>query len=74
VDEAGAFIRASEKDLRAAESSAAFAVGDRIRHAVMGEGTILDIDEGKSAFLIQYDSLSTPRKISFKAKLERAEG
>jgi len=46
-------------------------VGDRIRHAVMGEGTILEIDEGKCAFLIKYDSISTPRRISFKAKLEK---
>ncbi|MBR6654129.1 MAG: DNA helicase UvrD, partial [Oscillospiraceae bacterium] len=71
VDEAGAFIRSSERDITAVELVAGFAVGDRIRHAVMGEGTILEIDEGKSAFVIKYDSISTPRKISFKAKLEK---
>lgn len=73
VDEAGAFIRSSERDMSAVAKVAGFAVGDRIRHAVMGEGTILEIDEGKSAFVIKYDSVSTPRRISFKAKLERVE-
>jgi len=73
VDEAGAFIRSSERDMTAVELVAGFTVGDRIRHAVMGEGTILEIDEVKSAFVIKYDSISTSRKISFKAKLEKVE-
>lgn len=71
VDEAGAFIRSSERDMTAVESAAGFAVGDRVRHAVMGEGSILEVDEDKKAFVIKYDSISTPRKISFKAKLEK---
>jgi len=73
TDEAGAFIRAAERDMSAAQHPVGFAVGDRIRHAVMGEGSILEIDEGKSAFVIKYDRISTPRKISFRAKLERIE-
>ncbi len=71
IDEAGAFIRSSERDMNAISQAAGFAVGDRVRHAVMGEGSILEIDEGKSVFLIKYDNLSTPRRISFKAKLEK---
>mgnify|MGYP004532838405 CR=1 FL=1 len=73
VSDAAAIIRASESSMISGEEYSSFAVGDRIRHAVMGPGTILDIDSAKCAFLIKYDSLSTPRKISFRAKLMREE-
>lgn len=51
-----------------------FTPGDRVTHSIMGPGTLLDLDRDKSAYLIQFDSLPTPRKISMKAKLEREVG
>lgn len=39
----------------------------------MGEGTIVDIDMSKNAYIISFDGLETVRKISFKAKLELIE-
>ncbi len=45
--------------------------GTRVRHSVFGPGTVLDADTGKGAHIIQFDDISTPRAVSFKAKLER---
>ncbi|MCB6993894.1 UvrD-helicase domain-containing protein [bacterium 210820-DFI.6.37] len=48
-----------------------FASGDRIRHKVFGCGTILELDQEKSAYVIQFDEMDTPRSIAFRVKLER---
>ena len=45
--------------------------GTRVRHSVFGPGTVLDADTDKGAHVIQFDGISTPRAVSFKAKLER---
>ena len=45
--------------------------GQRVRHQVMGPGTVIEVDLAKGAHLVKFDSMSTPRAISFKAKLER---
>jgi len=44
---------------------------ERVMHAAFGPGTVLSVDMDKGAHLVQFDSMSTPRKISFRAKLER---
>jgi hypothetical protein len=36
----------------------------------MGPGTVLDVDEGRGAYRIQFDALPTARAVSFRAKLE----
>ena len=48
-----------------------FAPGQRVRHKIFGPGTVLGADIDKGAHLIRFDDLSTPRSVSFKAKLER---
>jgi DNA helicase-2/ATP-dependent DNA helicase PcrA len=45
--------------------------GDRVRHAVFGPGEILAIDAEKSAYVIRFDSLPTPRSIAFRIRLEK---
>jgi DNA helicase-2/ATP-dependent DNA helicase PcrA len=55
------------------EKEAAFAVGQRVKHAVFGKGTVLDIDTAKRAHIVRFDEVSTPRAISFRAKLEALE-
>ena len=47
-----------------------FSVGQRVRHAVMGPGTVIEVDTGKGAHLVKFDAMPTPRAISFRAKLE----
>ena len=57
--------------MAAAERLPEFSPGDRIRHSVFGVGTITGTDPEKSAYLIQFDGLSTPRTITFRAKLQK---
>ena len=45
--------------------------GQRVRHAVFGEGTVMDVDNNKSAHIIKFDAIDTPRTISFKVKIEK---
>lgn len=49
---------------------AKFAVGTRVKHHAFGVGTVQSIDTQKRAYLVQFDTLPTPRAISFKAKME----
>ena len=48
-----------------------FAPGTRVRHAVFGAGTVLDIDPVQRSQLVQFDAMPTPRAISLRVKLER---
>lgn len=70
IREARAAIESSQRDLLAQETLATLVPGQRVRHAVFGLGTVLDVDLEKAAHVIQFDELSTPRSISFKARLE----
>lgn len=56
-----------------AQMSAApsYAKGDRISHSVFGQGTIKDVDTEKRAYIIQFDSLPTPRALSFRVTLQK---
>ncbi|MGI6256090.1 MAG: ATP-dependent helicase [Acutalibacter sp.] len=47
--------------------------GQRVRHFLFGEGTVLETDGETGAHLIQFDGMKTPRKISYKVKLEKLE-
>lgn len=47
-----------------------FFQGQRVRHKVFGEGTVMEVDIDNSAYLIQFDAMDTPRGISFRAKME----
>lgn len=69
IAEARSYIQYSEKYLPENLKSSLFPIGARIRHEYLGEGTILDVNTGKSAYLIQFDGIPTPRTISFRVKL-----
>lgn len=47
-----------------------FPPGKRVRHRVFGEGSVLEADDRKGAYLVQFDSMETPRSISFRVGLE----
>ena len=55
----------------AEDDGTALPVGQRVRHAVFGPGTVLDADMDLQSHVIQFDGMETPRRISFRAKLER---
>ena len=47
-----------------------FIEGQRVRHKVFGEGTVIEVDMDHSAYLVQFDGMDTPRGIAFRAKME----
>ncbi len=63
-------VETNEKMLELHSRGPAFGPGDRIIHSIMGAGEIMDIDRDSNAYLVKFDTLPTPRKISMKAKLE----
>ena len=73
IAEAKDYIAYSEKYLPGRAEENAFGVGARVRHAIMGEGTVEALDFEARAYLVKFDCMATPRAISFRAKLERAE-
>ena len=60
-----------DKYLREDDGDGTLPIGQRVRHAVFGEGTVLDVDLNKGAHVIQFDGMGTPRSISLRAKLEK---
>ena len=73
IRDARAYISLSESMLPAREAAPAFAEGDRIRHAIMGAGTILSVDTDRGAYVILFDSAQTSRTLSFRVGLEKEE-
>ena len=71
IKEAEDYIELSRKYMPDSESDIVFPVGQRVRHAVFGTGTVTDVDRDRGAHVIQFDSMDTPRKISFRVKMER---
>lgn len=74
IGEARDYIQYSEKYLPENLESSLLPIGARVRHEYLGQGTVLDIDTGKGAYLVQFDGIPTPRTISFRVKLPRISG
>ena len=51
-----------------------FKAGDRVMHRAFGAGTILEVDSDDSCYIINFDRLETPRRITFRVKMERVTG
>ena len=69
LQEAQNFTRHSQS-LLPEEEAPILPEGQRVRHFLFGEGTVLETDRDKGAYVIQFDGMATPRKISFRVKLE----
>ncbi len=48
-----------------------FAAGDRVRHKVFGEGTVLSVNEELQTYEIDFERLDGSRRIQFRAGLEK---
>ena len=70
IEETRAYIRQSSQWFSAEEDSTLLRPGTRISHTIFGTGTVEEINSEKNAYIIRFDDLPTPRKISVKAKLE----
>ena len=71
IQEAREYVERSIRWMPERENDVLMPEGQRVRHSMFGDGTVVGIDADKGAHIVQFDSMATPRKISFKAKLER---
>ncbi len=73
IREAREYVALSERFLPEEEQKGRFSVGQRVCHAVLGPGTVVELDLDKGAHVVRFDGVATPRAISFRAKLEALE-
>ena len=73
MQEAREYVDRTEPYLPQEEDQWILPVGQRVRHALFGLGTVLEVDKEKNAHLIQFDGMPTPRVISARVKLEKQE-
>lgn len=71
IQDAKYYIESSHRYLPEDDSTIVFPIGQRVKHFMFGTGTILEVDMNKAAHVVQFDEMETPRRISFRAKLER---
>ncbi|WP_026671095.1 ATP-dependent helicase [Butyrivibrio sp. AE3006] len=63
------YIDNESRFLKGAEKMNLLEPGQRVRHAILGMGTILELNTEDQSYLVQFDEMETPRQISFKVKL-----
>ncbi|MDF2906113.1 MAG: pcrA [Herbinix sp.] len=68
VGDASFYIEQNERKLTG--DNKRLKIGDRIRHSVFGNGSIIDMNEEISSYIIQFDTMETTRSISFRIRLE----
>lgn len=68
--EAQRYISSAHNRLKGLSRQQKLNVGDRVRHDIMGNGVIEDIDEERMAYVVKFDELPTTRKINFNANLK----
>ena len=71
IREARYAIASSERYMPQDDSAITFSVGQRVRHQMFGPGTVVEVDMERGAHVVQFDDMATPRRISFRAKLEK---
>ncbi len=74
LDEAQAAYALVDLHIAQAQSIGCASRGARIVHPVFGEGVVCDLDDVKRAYIVDFDSLDTPRAISYRAKITVLEG
>ncbi len=65
------FISYSDSALEKRTALADLVAGDRVRHTILGIGTVVEVDDAKKQYTIAFDGMATPRKLSFKAPLKK---
>ena len=73
VAEAREYITSNAGLLASGADPQLYDVGQRLRHDILGAGTIIDLDTDRAAYVIKFDSVETPRALSFRIKLEKCE-
>ena len=73
VREARDYASRLDARLKDGSETPAFSPGDRVLHGIFGPGTILETDTENEVYTVRFDRLDTPRRLTFKVKLDRAE-
>lgn len=73
IKEAREYITLSSKYLLQDEEVSCYPIGQKVKHAVFGIGTVTNVDREKGAYEIQFEQMETPRTIAFRVKLEALE-
>ena len=68
--EARSYIASSLRTMAQSAGNQCLQPGQRVKHSIFGTGRILEVDRDRSAYLVQFDEMPTPRNISFRARLE----
>jgi len=71
LEETRKYVDTTSSYLYNQDDSKVLPVGQRIQHFIFGTGTILGVDLHMSAHIVQFDDMETPRKVSFRATLEK---
>ena len=71
VNDAQRYIEDSNTVLAKLTSLSGLKVNDRVEHHIMGKGTIIEIDETKHIYSVQFDGVPTVRNLSFKTTLKK---
>ncbi|SDJ75005.1 DNA helicase-2 / ATP-dependent DNA helicase PcrA [Lachnospiraceae bacterium G41] len=69
IKETKEYVELSDK-LLIKDKSDLFPEGSRVKHMILGEGTIVSTDQEMQAYVIKFDGSETERMISFKVSLE----
>jgi DNA helicase-2/ATP-dependent DNA helicase PcrA len=64
------YIENESRHLKGAEKLNLLEKGQRVEHAILGPGTVLDINLDEESYLVKFDGMETPRQISMKVKLK----
>ena len=72
IEDARAYVSRSERYLPE-EGPEVYEIGQRVRHPIIGLGTVVEADLTKGSHLVKFDEMDTPRTISFRAKLEKVQ-
>ena len=71
VNDAQRYIEDSNTVLAKLTALSGLKVNDRVEHHIMGKGTIIEIDETKHIYSVQFDGVPTVRNLSFKTTLKK---
>lgn len=71
IHDARLYITHKIRCMENAEKGNDFSIGEKVKHSVFGEGTIIGINQEQGAYQIQFERFETPRMIAFRVKLEK---
>jgi DNA helicase-2/ATP-dependent DNA helicase PcrA len=64
------YIENDSRHLKGADKLNLLEKGQRVEHAILGTGTILDINTDEESYLVKFDQMPTPRQIAMKVRLK----